>query len=312
MSEKRSGVYQIRNTVNSKVYIGSAVNISRRFKEHKKHLRGAYHINKKLQRAWAKYGEEAFEFSVIELCTKEQLIQFEQFYMDRHGSVRKGYNVHPNARNSLGRKVSQATRDKISKALTGRRLSQEQKRAISDGGKGLKRSLATRLKMSLSFSGRAKTPEHRAKLSAANTGKTLSSEHVENAARGLRKPYLCESVDGDIFLVVNIKLFCCDKSIISQLMCKIAREYENGTRKTHKEWKCRGLSVRESQLIKPYFDELHSYGWVSIPKLPDGVWSSRLPESFVSEQAGCTASTAAPHTFIAGMGKSEDTLKAVS
>jgi len=58
------GVYRI--TGPGRVYIGSSDNIPRRWKSHLSQLRGMRHHNYRLQAAWNKHGEAAFEFSVIE------------------------------------------------------------------------------------------------------------------------------------------------------------------------------------------------------------------------------------------------------
>ena len=63
---KNCGIYIIRNLVNDKIYVGSSVNIRRRFSQHKSTLRHNTHKNKHLQNAWNKHGEENFEFIVIE------------------------------------------------------------------------------------------------------------------------------------------------------------------------------------------------------------------------------------------------------
>jgi len=63
---KNCGIYIIRNLVNNKIYIGSSVNIKRRFSQHKSTLRHNTHRNKHLQNAWNKYGEINFEFVILE------------------------------------------------------------------------------------------------------------------------------------------------------------------------------------------------------------------------------------------------------
>ncbi len=60
------GIYGITNAVNGKVYVGSSKSISRRWKEHRKMLRGNIHHSSHLQYSWNKYGEENFTFEVIE------------------------------------------------------------------------------------------------------------------------------------------------------------------------------------------------------------------------------------------------------
>lgn len=63
---KNCGIYIIQNLVNGNIYVGSSSNIKRRFSQHKSTLRHNTHKNKHLQNAWNKYGEENFEFVVIE------------------------------------------------------------------------------------------------------------------------------------------------------------------------------------------------------------------------------------------------------
>lgn len=60
------GIYVIKNNVNNKMYIGSSTNIKQRFTCHKSALRNNNHRNKHLQNAWNKYGEDNFEFIIIE------------------------------------------------------------------------------------------------------------------------------------------------------------------------------------------------------------------------------------------------------
>lgn len=58
-------VYEIRNIVNGKRYVGSAVDSRVRFQRHRRDLRKGKHINNHLQSAWDKYGEDAFKFVVL-------------------------------------------------------------------------------------------------------------------------------------------------------------------------------------------------------------------------------------------------------
>ena len=79
---KCSGIYKITNLVNGKFYIGSSVKMMIRKREHLDKLRRNIHSNKHLQRAWNKYGQDNFEFSVIELCSYDDLECREQHYLD--------------------------------------------------------------------------------------------------------------------------------------------------------------------------------------------------------------------------------------
>jgi group I intron endonuclease len=79
-----SGIYKIVNKVNGNYYVGSTKNFNNRWRrKHRKQLRGNYHTNLRLQRAWNKYGENAFEFQIIEEVVEiSSLYPTEQKYLD--------------------------------------------------------------------------------------------------------------------------------------------------------------------------------------------------------------------------------------
>jgi group I intron endonuclease len=110
-----SGVYQIVNIVNNKHYIGSAVNIQRRWKNHKQLLRLKRHPNIHLQNAWYKYGEGAFTFEVVLFCNKESLVICEQCEINKY-SFDILYNLSLNAVNNHGIPLSEETKHKISES----------------------------------------------------------------------------------------------------------------------------------------------------------------------------------------------------
>lgn len=77
-----SGIYKIKCLGNGKIYIGSSYCIEKRYKNHIAKLRLNKHINKFLQSAYNKYGEQSFVLSVIEYCDVNNLKDREQFWMD--------------------------------------------------------------------------------------------------------------------------------------------------------------------------------------------------------------------------------------
>ena len=126
-----SGVYAIVNKKNSKFYIGSSSDIKQRHKMHLWALRGNYHENKKLQRAFNKYGEQNFILKILEICN-EKLIEKEQYWMNLTECVKKGYNINTQAEKPpswKGKKHSIKTKIKIGKKHKGKKISDEQKKS---------------------------------------------------------------------------------------------------------------------------------------------------------------------------------------
>ena len=79
-----SGIYQIKNLINNKLYIGSSKNLYERFLTHRAELRNNYHFNTHLQNAFNKYGEQNFQFTILQQCDNDQnlLFDLEQWYVD--------------------------------------------------------------------------------------------------------------------------------------------------------------------------------------------------------------------------------------
>jgi len=93
----KSGIYKITNVKNGKFYIGSAKDIDRRWWEHKNDLKKNKHKNPKLQHAWDFYGENSFEFIILENVIECELFKREQFYLDMFKPYMRdiGYNITP-------------------------------------------------------------------------------------------------------------------------------------------------------------------------------------------------------------------------
>jgi len=64
---KEMGVYRIRNKQNEKSYIAASRDIKARFNRHRMCLKTNNDSNKALQAEWAEYGEDAFEFEVLDV-----------------------------------------------------------------------------------------------------------------------------------------------------------------------------------------------------------------------------------------------------
>ncbi len=125
----------IKNKVNGKWYIGSAIYFNRRWYKHRRELKLNQHPNKLLQNAWNKYGLENFDFIEIDyIQNKSKLIEAEQFWIDYINPI---YNIEKIAGSSLGRKASDETKRKMSEAHKGKKFSNESRHKMSIAKKGV-------------------------------------------------------------------------------------------------------------------------------------------------------------------------------
>lgn len=123
----QSGVYKIQHIQNGKLYIGSAVNIRKRWKSHRSALRRNKHHNNHLASAMKKYGVSAFAWEVVEFCPVTILTEREQFWLDYYQSFKpeNGYNNSPTASSPLGVRHSAASRENMRLAHLGIKRSQD-------------------------------------------------------------------------------------------------------------------------------------------------------------------------------------------
>lgn len=89
----RTGVYKLTNLTNQKVYIGQAVDIGERFKQHTKCGLGIDTPSNMLYAAMLKDGVENFTFEVLEECERGQLNDREKYYIDFYRAQEHGYNM---------------------------------------------------------------------------------------------------------------------------------------------------------------------------------------------------------------------------
>lgn len=92
--ETKTGIYKITNTLNQKVYIGQAVNIAERWKQHIKRALGAEPLTQnKLYPAMQKDGVWNFTFEIVEVCDKSKLNEREQYWQQFFGAKEYGYSI---------------------------------------------------------------------------------------------------------------------------------------------------------------------------------------------------------------------------
>lgn len=90
------GVYCIKNMNNKKMYIGSTtVKFLSRLIHHSGRLKNNKHKNNYLQKSYNKHGENSFEFSILEICTKNECLLKEQKWIDTYINKKLLYNINP-------------------------------------------------------------------------------------------------------------------------------------------------------------------------------------------------------------------------
>lgn len=148
-----SGLYK-SDTFKYPIYIGSSDDMRYRIEyRHICSLERNTHINPVFQNAWNNHdNKEGFVWWLLETCLKEETLICEQKYLDLYRPFVDefgGYNLsHIAGAPMKGRKHSEETRRKISKAGRGRKMSQKCKDMMIKIHKGKIVSQATREKQS--------------------------------------------------------------------------------------------------------------------------------------------------------------------
>lgn len=186
----KSGVYQIRNLINEKKYIGQASDLGKREVQHFKRLNRNDHYNKHLQRSYNKHGKENFTFEILIYCELSELTMYEQFFVDKEEKYFL-YNIRIKCVNSnLGIRCSNETKKKLSKINQGKRVTDETKNKISKSlsGKshflyGKHRSEEARKKMSKNHADVSGENNPRSKLTEIQVFEILDLYHNKNKSQ---------------------------------------------------------------------------------------------------------------------------------
>jgi group I intron endonuclease len=211
--ENTSGIYKIQSKQKiERTYIGSGVNIQKRWWTHLCELRANKHKNGKLQNHFNKYGELDLQFSILLKCNKEDLIKYEQLFIN---SLNPYFNICKTAGSLLGTKRSNEVRLKMSKLRKGikrkphteetknkirmaqigkPRFTIEDKLKMSKERKGGHHSEITKEKMRgprLQTRGRKKSEECKHKMSIKNKGckppfQSIPEENVQSVLHVIR------------------------------------------------------------------------------------------------------------------------------
>ena len=93
-STVKTGIYKITNQKTKECYIGQAVDLASRWKDHAKCGLGIdTPVGNKLYKAMQEYGISNFSWEVLEICPKEQLDEKEKYYIELYQAKEFGYNT---------------------------------------------------------------------------------------------------------------------------------------------------------------------------------------------------------------------------
>jgi hypothetical protein len=98
-----AGVFQVKNTANGKVLLGSSLNLDGSLNGQKFRLSIGRHPNEALQKEWSEYGPEKFAFEILEVVKvkddpdfnlSDELTLLEQIWLEKLQPFgERGYNT---------------------------------------------------------------------------------------------------------------------------------------------------------------------------------------------------------------------------
>lgn len=176
-------VYQHRNKINGKVYIGITMQTPEQRWRHGEGYKSSPHFYAAIQ----KYGWDNFEHNILfQNLTKEEACKKEQELIAKYNSMNREYGYNSTSGGDIF-VMNEETKQKISRSLMGNKnglghpCSEEKKKKISEAQKG-----------------RHLTEEHKQKLSeAAKKRHTPCSEQAKENIRKAshKKPIYCEELN---------------------------------------------------------------------------------------------------------------------
>lgn len=129
---KISCIYLIENLVSHKMYVGQTSDFKNRKSSHLSSLRRGKAANKHLQRSFNKYGEDNFDFRILELCDPSQLNEREQYWIKTLDTYNTGYNMDMGGNGIRGYHFTDEQKEKIRQANKGRIVSDITKQRMRD------------------------------------------------------------------------------------------------------------------------------------------------------------------------------------
>ena len=197
-------IYLITNRITNKVYVGqTSKTIEKRFSQHCRAT-----DNQILHNSMRKYGVDAFDIKLIELCDKDVADEREVYWIEHYGSLMpNGYNMTVGVNGTVGYKFSEEDRKNIGNALKNwwSQFSKEERREMR--------------RQFIEMSKRPKTEEHKRKISEVRINNKIASgennpfygkKHSDETKRIIselrNRPVICIHSDGNTEEFISIRV----------------------------------------------------------------------------------------------------------
>lgn len=193
-------IYKITSP-SKKIYVGSTININERFRSYKRlHCKSQIRLYNSL----LKYGANKHKFEIIVECDESEMLSLECYYGNIYNTLSEnGLNCVLPKKDDKFICRTKETRIKLSKALTGKKLSEETKNKLR---------LANLGKVNPNKGKSVHSIESKLKMKISHTGKKLSDNHKRNISEKLKgkipKNYkIIELLRSKILLDINYGIF---------------------------------------------------------------------------------------------------------
>lgn len=171
-----SGIYMIVNELKGKSYIGSSVNVYKRWSNHKYLLKKGKHHNIKLQNSWNKYKEINFKWAFIEpVIDINILLKREQSWIN---IFNPSLNIVRKIQENTKRHRREEGKVKMAEFMRGNQYAKGKSNTVTQEVKD---------RISAKLKGTRHSEESYEKMAATNFGKKHTEEAINNMVLAQRK-----------------------------------------------------------------------------------------------------------------------------
>lgn len=229
------GIYKVICLKNNKIYIGQTHNYKKRVYSHKTDLRHNKHHNKHMQEDFNLYGEECFKFEFIEECEDSDLDFKEDYWINKLDSINKGYNLKTGG--IKHNKLSEETKNDVSKALKGRKFTDIHKKRISEKLKNRVITEESKNKMKKTFK------ERKVSVGSKNPAHILTEKEVTKIKLGLASGILPLELS-NIFKISTKTIYEIKRGRIwENVTSELNSQIKNGDKIVYKEKCCKAIEM---------------------------------------------------------------------